>query len=648
MALKIGILSHYGKMKEDFAFLAKTYNCEIIFKMGVLELAKEKAVELEEKYNVDAIIAVSSTCEVIKDMVNIPLIPTHFTNNNLFSAFSEAKKIGKKIVFSDVVKDYPTYDFDFVKSVMDFDISHYSFEQADESKEIIDRCIEERKDVIVTPASCMIANAKRKNIKTVLLEFQVNDIKDAIERAVHIVNIRKKEIEKMQWLNEILNNSTDGLIVINASRKVQLINDKASSLIGLKKSELLNQSILYLKNRYVIIEKILKVDEEFEIIYQDSKGIVVRKNDIFSSSDYNGTLITISELKDIQNIENQARRKLIDNGFVAKYSFDDIEGESNIILKTKEKAKKYAKTSSNIILYGESGCGKEFFAQSIHNYSNWSKGSFVAINCATLPENLLESELFGYEDGAFSGAKKGGKQGLFELAHDGTLFLDEIGEMPIILQSRLLRVLQEKTIRRVGGSRNIYVNVRIIAATNRNLINEVSNGTFRRDLFYRLNVLSINIPALRERKEDAPIIARSILNILNKNNNTKVTIPDNFMMMLVKYEWPGNIRELNNFVERIWAVMHSSDYFENTILEIYDELNILNNKKTEGKYKKVKELDINKKENIISIPITNIKDMENNIIKQVIELTDGNLKLVEQMLGMSTTTLWRKTKALDI
>ena len=214
-------------------------------------------------------------------------------------------------------------------------------------------------------------------------------------------------------------------------------------------------------------------------------------------------------------------------------------------------ARKYAASYSNVLITGESGTGKELFAQSIHSGSPCRIGPFVAVNCAALPESLLESELFGYEEGAFTGAKKGGKAGLFELAHNGTIFLDEIGDMPLSLQSRLLRVLQEKEVIRLGGSQVIPVNNRIICATNKNLAHKVEEGLFREDLYYRINILQIHIPPLREHPEDIPVLARLLFEKKCKEIKKRKEIRTNLLQMLKRYHWPGNVRQLDAFLERL-------------------------------------------------------------------------------------------------
>src|SRR5690625_3003716 len=222
-------------------------------------------------------------------------------------------------------------------------------------------------------------------------------------------------------------------------------------------------------------------------------------------------VVTYQEAESILLANNEIRSELYQRRFFAKYQFDDIISRSDKMEQLITLAKAYAISESNILIYGESGTGKELIAQSIHNESKRRTGPFIAVNCAALPENLLESELFGYEDGAFTGAKKGGKPGLFEMAHGGTIFLDEVGDITPSLQARLLRVLQEKEVRRIGGERIISVDIRVLSATNKDLLASVEDGEFRRDLYYRLNVLHLyNLP-LRERVEDIEYIIDALL-----------------------------------------------------------------------------------------------------------------------------------------
>lgn len=235
----------------------------------------------------------------------------------------------------------------------------------------------------------------------------------------------------------------------------------------------------------------------------------------------------------------------------AKYTVDDIIGDCSIMQDLKDSVRKVAKTNSNVLIMGESGTGKELFAHSIHAGSMRRKAPFVCVNCGSIPEQLIESELFGYEEGAFTGARKGGKIGLFPAAHGGTIFLDEIGEMPLSMQVRLLRVLQDREIQRVGSNVREKVNVRVVAATNRNLYQMVKKGEFRSDLYYRLNVVTLHLPLLRERKEDLPLLIRMILSKISKKESLgAIEISREAMDHLLRYDWPGNVRELENVLER--------------------------------------------------------------------------------------------------
>jgi transcriptional regulator with PAS, ATPase and Fis domain len=303
-----------------------------------------------------------------------------------------------------------------------------------------------------------------------------------------------------------------------------------------------------------------------------------------------------------------------------------------------EKALQYAYTDSTILIIGESGTGKEMFAQSIHNASSRNNQPFVAINCAALSQNLIESELFGYEEGAFTGAKVGGKPGYFELAHNGTLFLDELGLLPLNVQVQLLRVIQERQVLRIGGTKLIPINIRIIAATNSNLLSAVEKGTFRHDLYYRINVLNISIPPLRQRIDDIPLLVQHYLTLYNAQYNKSIkSFSDNFIKSFQKHDWKGNVRELMNYLMRIVILSESECLTEEDIIK--SEIKLSFNNKTEKKVSHI----ISDKDNINLLPDT-LKSMENEIIQWYIKKYNGNKSMVCDALNISRTTLWKKLK----
>ena len=307
----------------------------------------------------------------------------------------------------------------------------------------------------------------------------------------------------------------------------------------------------------------------------------------------------------------------------ASYTFDHLMGRSPAFMEVKGQAKIAAKSDSNVLILGESGTGKELFAHSIHNDSRRAMGVFVKVNCAAIPAELLESELFGYEEGSFTGAKKGGKAGKFEAAEGGTIFLDEIGELPLHMQVKLLRVLQEKEIERVGSTGSIPIDVRVIAATNRNLEEMVSKGEFRLDMYYRLKVLQIHVPSLRERPEDIEILVNHLVEKYQNLMKKRVKgMSDQALRLLRLYKWPGNIRELENIIERAMNIVEEGEMIRSKHLP--------------------KEITGHKEAVSIRTLAEVMDETERAAIVSCLEMTSGNKSETAKRLGVSRTTLYEK------
>lgn len=311
---------------------------------------------------------------------------------------------------------------------------------------------------------------------------------------------------------------------------------------------------------------------------------------------------------------------------------------STVMKKLMEKINRLATTDSTIILYGESGTGKDVVAKYIYSQSLRREAPFITINCAAIPESLLESELFGYEKGAFTGAGNKAKPGLFEIADKGTLFLDEIAELPLCLQPKLLRVIENGEVRRIGATVNKKIDVRLIAATNRNLKEMVKNGTFREDLFYRLNVIPIEIPPLRERKEDIIALAQHFLNELNNKYKTSKYFGAKIINSLVKYDWPGNVRELKNIVERLFISTPGSEInsWDNVIIPLGND----ERESSSADINLSKYTDITLKEFL--------EEAEKQYIEQVIKECNGSINDAANKLGIHRSVLYRKRKALSL
>ncbi|WP_162920265.1 sigma-54 interaction domain-containing protein [Clostridium fermenticellae] len=359
---------------------------------------------------------------------------------------------------------------------------------------------------------------------------------------------------------------------------------------------------------------------------------------IIGDLNYIYRLVTENNLiKNLKSYKNN--QSAISEVYKAKYTFDDILSNSNCLNNCKEQAKSFAETDLTVLITGESGVGKELFAHSIHNYSKRRKNPFISINCAAIPESLIESELFGHEEGSFTGATKNGRMGKFELANTGTIFLDEIGDLPLKMQVKLLRVLQEKEIERVGGNKIINLDIRVIAATNCDLQEKVNSGTFRKDLFYRLNVLNLEIPPLRERPSDISLLIDNFINNFYKKYGICGEFTEDVLKTLCLYKWPGNVRELRNIVERMLVISKEHSIKVDSIPE-----NILNSSK-ESMDANIKQLI--KTKTFSPLKSSVFKTEKELIINTLIENNFNKSKTAE-ILGIPRMTLYRKLKEINL
>lgn len=355
-----------------------------------------------------------------------------------------------------------------------------------------------------------------------------------------------------QKLESVLNAVHEGIIGIDERGFINVFNDHAEKILKLSAHNCIGDTFWHVIPEFKIHEIFQSQTEELnQLIEIRNLVLLVSKVPLILDGDFLGAVVTFQDVTKVQRIEQEIRKQSTHLGLTTKYSFQNIIGVSSSITTAKQVAAKLAESDFTVLITGENGTGKEVFAQALHQHSPRRDGPFVPVNFAGLTETLAESELFGYEEGSFTGAKKGGKMGLFELAHNGTIFLDEIGDAPLSIQAALLRVLQERQVMRVGGNRVIPINVRVIAATNRNLIDMVATGAFREDLYYRLNVLPLHIPNLRERREDLFILIDYFL----KNKSKHLIFTPEVKNILLNYNWPGNIRELENFINYLIVII---------------------------------------------------------------------------------------------
>ena len=474
--------------------------------------------------------------------------------------------------------------------------------------------------------------AGKVGLKSFCIETREFEIKTAIQEAEKILTILDKERRWNSLFRTILDSIKEGIVSTASDGTVTHLNNTARKLLGVDGKLMLGKPVGVKWLRDQIDDTLKKGVKSYDTLYESDNSYTGSVLPIKVGEEVRGSVVVLQETEYVQRVERSIRRKLSQKGFIAKTSFDMVLGKSSILQANIKKAKQYSLVDSTILIRGESGTGKEMFAQSIHNFSLRREEAFVAINCATIPANLLESEFFGYVDGAFTGAKKGGKAGLFELAHNGTIFLDEIGEIAIDMQARLLRVLEERQIRRVGGEKVIPVNIRVIAATNKDLAQMVKEGKFREDLYYRLNVLALTLPPLRERRADIPIMLNYFADSFTHTHNKHgIAFSKEGMDILTGYDWPGNIRELKNIVERLVITAQNDTVGKMDVMGVLGDVQGI-------------------------IPINHIDDdsdsllesREKELITYILKETGGNKTEAAKKLGISRATLHRKLKEMDI
>ena len=472
----------------------------------------------------------------------------------------------------------------------------------------------------------------REKVQKHTLGLIVSAVK-CIENQINVEYINNRLLETYQYMNTVVDSIYLGIYVINKDGILKTINKEACSILRIKEEDIIGKKVDTILPDWInIFEKIIKgnVYNNIEVTLSNETTKTkynVSANPIEIDNEVKGMVVVFTAIKKVIKPVNKY------SSGRAVYNFEDIVGNNPEIKKVIDYAKIISSSPSTVLIQGESGTGKELLAQSIHNYGERSNKTFIAINCGAISKNLIESELFGYEDGSFTGARRGGCAGKFELSSGGTLFLDEIGEMPLDMQVNLLRVLQEGYITRVGGDKIIPVDVRIIAATYKDLKKEVEKGRFREDLFYRLSVIPIKIPPLRERKGDLPILIDHLLKIKANKLNKKLTIMSaGIYEKMLNYNWPGNIRELENCIENIVNLNG-----ESTMVFDYDEKN-----------NTISKDDSNKALSIENKKIYTLAELEKNEIIKAMNQNEQNMTRIARDLGITRATLYSKIKRYNI
>jgi propionate catabolism operon transcriptional regulator len=468
-----------------------------------------------------------------------------------------------------------------------------------------------------------------------LLSLGAQAVRHALDDALALHRSARAETARRRRLDTILEHLRDGVLAVNARGLVQSMNPAMAALLGVEPGAALGRDIddvlprsglrEVLKSGHAVTDRMLEIGR---------RSVLADLTPLAEDGALEGALLTVQEAEAVQRADRHIRVQARRRRFVARHALTDIVGDCPAMRQATALAGRYAQSASTVLVSGESGTGKELIAQGIHNASGRRTRPFVAINCGAFPETLLESELFGYEEGAFSGARRGGKPGLVEAAHTGTLFLDEIGDMPLPLQTRLLRVLQEREVLRLGGTEPTPVDVRVIAATHRELQQEVREGRFRTDLFYRINILRVHLPPLRERGDDVEALARCILAGLERSAQGRgAALLTQLLPHLRTHAWPGNVRELENMLERalLWwndqepaALAQPSAGLAAVLPELFEA----------GAPADAAPPDMRGLSKAVEIAYA----------RQTVAECGGNLHRAADRLGVSRSTLWRRLR----
>src|SRR5690625_2775170 len=488
--------------------------------------------------------------EYLHTEAQIPYVHIPVTPYDLLRAVAQVYAKGyRKIVvlmFHQIINDAEAFSLDF----KDATVQVLSYNHSKDLNQALQDLIKtEQADVIIGDRRAVLS-ADQYSLDTRLIKSGQEALQLALEQAIRTIELKYQEQSKIKELELILHSMQQAVIVVDDKNKIKTYNEKAKMIFP--RLIQFNEYRKVISNE-TLIDHIVNQEESRNILVEvENQKVLVTTMITRTNGLYAGAIQMFEKLNDIQQLELEIRKEVFKKGLVAKHTFSDIITVNEEMKNMVQTAAVYARSEGTVLIYGETGTGKELFAQSIHNVSRRQRNPFVSLNCGSLSESLLESELFGYEEGSFTGAKRGGQAGLLELAHEGTLFLDEINEMSRAFQTKMLRVLQEQEVRRVGGKRNIPINVRIICASNVPIEDLIEQGEYKQDFFYRISTLPLDLLPLRNRIDDIIPLALHFLKIEMDRENRYLTWQDTSPFSpLLSYPWLGNARELQNIIRRI-------------------------------------------------------------------------------------------------
>ncbi len=586
-----------------------------------------QAVEvLRQTGEIDVLVSAGSNGSYLREHLDLPVVLVHPGGFDIMGSLAAAQPERKAVV---TYGEMPLELMEFVQR-FDLPVELRSYRSEDDARS----CVQDLKELGVewVLAPGLVVDLARENQMQAVLLYSQGAVRQALESAIELARVARAEAARRDRLNTILAQLRDGVVSVDRDERIETVNPAMEAWLGKPAQAVIGRRLGSLYPELDLAGTLRSLEVQLDTVQQvGGRTAIVTRMPILEQGRLSGAVLLCQDPAAIQRLDRSLRSRSQQTASRhARYELSDLVGQSSPMRKLRAQAQACAQSTATTLIIGESGTGKELLAQGIHSASTRRAQPFVAVNCAAFPDSLLESELFGYVEGAFTGSSRGGKVGLVEAAHTGTLFLDEIGEMPLPLQTRLLRVLQEKEVLRIGAIEPTPVDVRVIAATHRDLAAQVKEGVFRQDLFYRLNILVLRLPPLRLRTQDLPELVEHLLAKVAQRLGGAVTLHPDWLTELLElgrhYPWPGNIRELENLIERL-MVLGTVQGDQAVVLEdIAPELRAL----------------------MTEPPMPALRDQqersEQELLAKVLEDCGGNRALAAQQLGISRSTLWRKLR----
>ncbi len=587
---------------------------------GALDIARDRVA----RGLVDAFVSAGSNASVLRAGVQLPVAVIQLTGFDLLQVLIRARRLTSRVGVVMYGQTIP--ELDAVKDLLNIEITQYAYRTPDDARAGFERLRRDGFEVIV--GSSLVVELAEECGLTGLLAYSLDSIRRGLEDAIELARVARLESSRYEQLNGVLHNLQEAVLAVNDQHQIIAVNPPMQALLGRPRQALLGQALDAVEPELSLTATLERGLLEHGLVQRFAqRDWIVHRTPIREHGEIVGAALTLYDARHIEAADTSLRLQQRSRQRTARNSFANLIGQAPAFSQALRTARRFAQTDMTVLLSGESGTGKELFAQAIHNESTRSARPFIAINCASLPESLLESELFGYEEGAFTGARRGGKRGLVEAAHTGTLFLDEIGDMPLALQSRLLRVLQEREVMRLGASNAIPVDLRVIVATHQPITAMIQDGRFRQDLYYRINSLRLALPALRERRQDIPVLAQALLSSALARLGASLDaqrLLGPLQSVLMAYAWPGNVRELQNICERL-AVFFAAHARAEDI--DYAELQIECRELFESPGS--------------SLPPQPLAAPARERLQEALDQAGGNRQEAARMLGISRSTLWR-------